>query len=284
MVPGWSRDTLLDWCARVDAAPFSSLASGERITFPNPEIHITLAAAAIATERVKLLTNVIVLPMHNEVLQAKQLATLDVLSGGRLIVGVGAGAREEDFRAVGAEFGKKRLSQLEQQVETMRRVWRGENVVRDAKRIVEPLPLQPGGPSVLAGSIYPRAIRKAARWADGITSFSFGPSMQEVETAFETAREAWKANGRPAPRLVINCWFALGANARAQMDEYLERYLGFLGDDVVKKLAPTVTTTSPDVLRNVVRQLAELGADELSLVPTTLDPEEIDRVCDAIDL
>ena len=102
MVPGLDRDLILEWCQRIDAGPYASLAAGERITFPNPEIMVTLSAAAALTQRVRIFFNVLVLPMHNAVLKAKELATLDLISGGRLTLGVGAGARKEDFRAVDA--------------------------------------------------------------------------------------------------------------------------------------------------------------------------------------
>ena len=65
-------------------------------------------------------------------------------------------------------------------------------------------------------------------------------------------------------------------------DDFLERYLAFMGADVAKKLAQVVTTDSPAKLRAAVRIARDCGADELSLVPTTLDPEEIDRVADAL--
>lgn len=96
MVPGFDRGRLLAWARRIDAGPFSSLAAGERIHFPNPEITVALSAAAVVTERVQLHYSVLVLPMHPEVLVAKQVATLDVLSGGRVTLGVGVGGREED--------------------------------------------------------------------------------------------------------------------------------------------------------------------------------------------
>lgn len=283
MVPGLDRELILEWSRRIDAGPYASLAAGERITFPNPEIMVTLAAAAAVTERVRLFFNALVLPMHSAVLKAKQLATLDVVSGGRLTLGVGAGAREEDFRAVGAPFGAKRLGQLEEQVAVMRRVWAGERVVEGTLRPVGPLPLQKGGPEILSASLFPKSIRRAARWADGICGFSFGPSVQEVESGFETARAAWQDAGRTSPpRLVTSCWFALGKDARSQMDHYLERYLGFMGRDAVRKLAPTVSTLSAHALKQVVRELAEIGTDELSLVPTTSDPDEVNRVADML--
>ncbi len=284
MVPGLDRKSILAWARGIDAGPFSSLAAGERINFPNPEIMVTLSAAAAVTERVRILSDVIVLPLHSPVLMAKQLATLDLISGGRVTVGVGAGARVDDFNAVGAAFGKRRLAQMQNQVELMRRVWAGELVVEGASRPVEPLPVQPGGPEVLAASLSPRSIRHAARWADGICGFSFGPSIKEVDLGFVAARAAWKDEAREnPPRLVTNCWFALGPDADEQMEEYLARYLAFMGPGVARKLAPTVTTRSAGALKDVVRQLAGLGTDELVLVPTTSDPQELDRVADILE-
>jgi len=283
MVPGLDRDLILEWSRRIDAGPYSSLAAGERITFPNPEVMVTMSAAAAVTERVRLALTVIVLPMHSSVLMAKQLATLDVISRGRLTLGVGVGAREEDFRAVGVPFDSKRLGQMERQLALMRRVWAGENVVEGALRPVEPLPVQKGGPEILAGSLFPQSIRRAARWADGICGFSFEPAPQEIETAFNIARAAWKEAGRTTPpRLVTGCWFALGEAARAQLDEYLHRYLNFLGTEVAALIAAEAKMTSTRALKDVIRKLSDLGADELLLVPTTSDPDELHRVADII--
>ncbi len=283
MVPGLDRDTILQWARRIDAGPYSSLAAGERITFPNPELMVTMAAAAAVTERVRLALTVIVLPMHNPVLIAKQVATLDVISGGRVTLGLGIGARAEDYRALGAPFDGKRLKRMEEQIALMRRVWAGENVVDGALRRVEPLPVQPGGPELLAGALAPDSIRRAARWADGICGFSFGPSAEEVGFAYETARHAWREAGRSTPpRLVMSFWFALGPDARAQLDVYLERYLRFLGEDVAQALCPTVNTVSAAALREASHLLADLGTDELILVPTTADPAEVDRVADIL--
>ncbi len=282
MVPGLDRDGVLEWSRRIDAGPYSSLAAGERITFPNPELLVTLSFAAAATERVRICPTVLVLPLHDAVLAAKQVATLDVLSGGRVSLGVGVGGREEDYRAVGASLEHKRLAHLEAQVETLRRAWAGEAVVEGALRPVEPAPLQAGGPEILAGAIFPRAIARAAHWADGLTGFSFGPSLDEVGRGFELARRAWKQAGRPEPRLVTGFWFALGAGAREQLDGYLRRYLDFMGPGIAEKLAPTVRVTSARALVDAARALAELGADELLLVPTTRDPDEVDRVADLL--
>lgn len=93
MVPGLDRALVREWACRIDAGPFSSIASGERIHFPNPEVGVLLSSVAAWTERVKILFDVSVVPLHSPVWLAKQIATLDVLSGGRVVLGVGVGGR-----------------------------------------------------------------------------------------------------------------------------------------------------------------------------------------------
>jgi len=280
MVPGFDRALLLEWCQRVEAGPWHSLAAGERIAFPNTEILVTLAAAAAVTGRVRIFPTVVVLPLHSAVVVAKQLATLDVMSSGRLSVGVGVGGREEDYRAVGAPF-ERRLHRLEAQVEIMRATWRGAPPSEGATP-VGPAPLQ-SSPEILAGSMQEPSIRRAARWADGLCGFSLGPDPDEVERCFDVARASWSAAGREAPpRLVTSCWFSLGAAARARMDAYVERYLGVFGPDIAKFLARQCRTTSADALREVARRTAAAGGDELVLVPTTSDPAEVERAADVL--
>ncbi|MFT5441295.1 MAG: alkanesulfonate monooxygenase SsuD [Myxococcota bacterium] len=283
MVPGLDRDALLAWCRGIDSAPYSSLAVGERINFPNPAAMVTLSVAAAVTERVQIMSYVLIMPMHNAVNRAKELATIDVVSNGRLCLGVGAGAREEDYKAVGAVFSPRRLSQLEEQVETMKRVWRGEIVVDGPLRPVEPAPLQPGGPEILVGSISQPAIKHISRWADGLAGFSFGPSIDEISNAFALAQKYWhEAEREKPPRLVTSFWFALGSNARDQLDTYLNRYLNFFGPTVATKLAKSVRCDSAQELADMLKRVEDTGADEVSLVPTTADPAELERVAEAL--
>lgn len=283
MVPGLDRRLILEWARRIDAGPFSSLCAGERVNFPNPEILVTLSAAAAVTERVKIVPTVFVVPMHPPVLLAKRIATLDVISGGRVVLGVGVGARRDDFLAAGAVFDHRKFSRMEAHLAVMRRVWSGEYVVEGADGPAEPRPLQPGGPEILIGALTVPSIERAARWADGVNGFSFGPSADEVRLAFETARAAWEDAGRDKPpRLTTGFWFALGAQARAQMDTYLARYLNFMGADTARALAPSARTTSADALRDALEMLNDLGTDEVMLVPTTSDPDEVQRVADLI--
>jgi alkanesulfonate monooxygenase SsuD/methylene tetrahydromethanopterin reductase-like flavin-dependent oxidoreductase (luciferase family) len=283
MVPGLDRTAILEWARRIDAGPFSSLCAGERINFPNPEILVTLSAAAAVTERVCIVPTVFVLPLHPAVLMAKRVATLDVISGGRVVLGVGVGARYDDYVAAEAVFDNKKFTRMERQVALMRRVWAGTHVVEGTDRSAEPRPLRPGGPEILVGSLVAPSIRRAARWADGLTGFSFGPSADEVRFSWDTARSVWREAGRDQPpRLTTSFWYALGAHARRQLDEYLHRYLNFMGADAARALAPTVRTTSAAGLREALKMLADLGTDEVFLVPTTSDPDEVHRVADIV--
>jgi alkanesulfonate monooxygenase SsuD/methylene tetrahydromethanopterin reductase-like flavin-dependent oxidoreductase (luciferase family) len=277
MVANLDRPTILEWMQRIDAGPFSSLAAGERIAFPNQELMVTMAAAAAVTTRVRLVTTIVILPMHSAPLIAKQAATLDVLSGGRLTLGLGVGGRDEDYRAVGASFAR-RVTRLAEQVSVMRAVWRGEQVVPNVNPI-GPRPVQPGGPDLLIGAMLPGSIRRAAEWADGVTGWSFKPDPVEVAGTFRMVADAWKEAGRTTrPRLVTGFWFALGKNGREQMDAYVRSYLGNFGDSVAGAIAKGIAATSAAAVRDACRALADVGTDELILVPTTADLDEIDRL------
>lgn len=283
MAPGLTRELVRQWCRRVDSGPYSSIASGERIAFSNPEVMVTLSCAAAWTERVKIAFHVAVPPLHDPVMLAKQVATLDVLSGGRVCLGVGTGAREEDYRAVSAPWDNRLLSRLEQSVSVMRAVWDGTHAIEAASGRVEPAPLQRGGPPIYAGVLMPNAITRAAKWADGISGFSFGPSEEDIRMRFEAAREAWGAAGRTEPpKLVTGFWFALGSDSSAQMTSYLERYLAFVGEGAGSALAPNISAKSPEALRDALLLCRELGADEVLLVPTSTDPAEADRAAEVI--
>lgn len=282
MAPGLDRKTVEAWCRGIDAGPFSCLAVGERINFPNPELTVTLSLAAAWTERVTLLYNVLVLPMHHEVLAAKQIATLDVMSGGRVAVGIGVGGREEDYAALDVPYRpKQRLAEIERKVARMRRIWGGEKAVDSALRPVEPFPTRPSGPPVYAGSLFPQSIERAARWADGLVGFTFGMTGAEMAFAFDLARKSWAAVGKPPPKLSTGTWFALGPGARDRMDAYLERYLNFMGD-TAEFLIPTVKCVDAASLKDAVARARDNGADEVILAPTTLDPDEVKRVEDLL--
>ena len=131
---------------------------------------VTNAAAAALTERVRVFVNLVVLPFHQIPVAAKEIATLDVLSGGRVSLGVGIGGREHDYIAAGSSFAR-RHQRLDDGVAELRRLWAGGTPFEGADP-VGPSPVQIGGPEILAGAMGPKALARAAKWADGISGFT----------------------------------------------------------------------------------------------------------------
>jgi alkanesulfonate monooxygenase SsuD/methylene tetrahydromethanopterin reductase-like flavin-dependent oxidoreductase (luciferase family) len=280
-VRGTDRATILEWCRRIDDGPFSSLAVGERIAYWSHDLVTTLAFAAAATERVRLVSTVAVLPTHDPVRLAKQAATIDVLSGGRLLLGVGVGGREEDSAAVGTPFAR-RFARLDEQVEIMQRVWAGEVAVEGVPPI-GPTPVQPGGPPLLSAAMGPKSLARSARWAAGLAGFDLAPDPAGVDRQFRAAEAAWRDAGRTTkPMLTTSTWFALGADAPARLFSYACEYLSTFGDDAAKAMAGLTRLSDPGAMRDAVDGLADVGCEEFVLVPTSADVGEIDRLLEAL--
>jgi alkanesulfonate monooxygenase SsuD/methylene tetrahydromethanopterin reductase-like flavin-dependent oxidoreductase (luciferase family) len=280
-VPGATRADILEWCRRVDDGPFTSVSVGERIAYPSHELVTTLAFAAAATERVRIVSTVAVLPIHDPVRFAKQMATIDVLSGGRLTVGVGVGGRDQDYAALGIPF-ERRFARLDEQVAMMLRVWRGEIVV-DGLPPVGPEPVQPGGPPLLSAAMGPKSLARSGLWATGIAGFDLGPDPAGVDATFRRAEDAWLAAGRDEPPwLSTSTWFALGDGAEARLEEYAYDYLSNFGDAAARAMAKLCRLSDPGALRDTFAALEETGCNEFVLVPTTLDITELDRLLAAV--
>jgi alkanesulfonate monooxygenase SsuD/methylene tetrahydromethanopterin reductase-like flavin-dependent oxidoreductase (luciferase family) len=281
MISGVDRDATLEWCRRIDEAPFSTLALGERIAYPNQELFVTLAAAAVLTERVRLMSTVVVLPLHPAVEVAKQAATIDVLSGGRLSLGVGVGGRDEDYRALGAAFDH-RHQRLDDQVALMERVWAGEPPFEDLSAVGPP-PVQPGGPPLYSGALGPKAIARSAVWAEGICGFVLDPLSEDHRSTFARIEAAWTEAGRAEPpRHVTSFWYALGDGADDRLRSYAHRYLAIFGDEVAAMMADLCTASSAAAVREAMVRLEDAGCDELLLVPTSADPDEVDRIAEIV--
>src|SRR3954470_16886252 len=160
-IRGVDGAAILDWSRRAEAAGFSSLGTLDRLVCGNCEALVTLAAAAAVTERVRLVTDILIAPLRGTALLAKQAATVDRLSGGRLVLGLAVGGREDDFAAAEADFAGRGRT-FDGQLEEMARIWRGEGGIG-------PAPARGDRPQLLIGGRTERALRRAARHADGFT-------------------------------------------------------------------------------------------------------------------
>ncbi len=283
MAPDCDRAALLAWSRGIDARPFASIAAGERVSFPNVEIGVALAAAAAVTERVRIASTLFVAPLHSAAQLAKRVASLDVLSGGRVTLGLGVGGREEDYRACGVSFAR-RHDRLDDLVADLRRIWAG-GVCSEGSAPIGPTPLQSGGPPLLAAATAPKPLARAARWADGVLGFDFAPDPAAAAKLVRTTELAWRDAGREVrPQYTTSFWFALGADAPARLDAYARRYLAIFGAAAAKALAARCLCAGDAALRSALRDLRNAGIDECYLVPTTADVTELDRVLDAVDL
>jgi alkanesulfonate monooxygenase SsuD/methylene tetrahydromethanopterin reductase-like flavin-dependent oxidoreductase (luciferase family) len=282
MEPDLDATVLESWARAIDEGPFSSLCWGERIAFGNPDSLTLLGALSAWTRRVRLVTTVIVPQLHDPVMLAKGLATGDMLSGGRLTVGIGVGGRHEDYHAVRADLATQTISGMAERVAVMKRVWAGEQI-SESVLPVGPPPVQPGGPPLLVGSIGPKTVRRAAAWADGLAGTTLDLDVAKQNELFDVARVAWAQAGKPKPQLVTSFWFAFGPRdeARAQVHRHLRRYMNWIPAEYVDAMAPTTGWAgSEDELAAVLRGFAEIGADEVQLIPTSSDLGQVRRAAD----
>jgi probable F420-dependent oxidoreductase len=180
---------------------------------------VALSFAAATTTRVLLHTNLFVAAYRNPFLAAKGVATLDVLSGGRVILGIGVGYHEGEFAALGAAFDH-RGDRTDDAIVAMRQAWSGASVVRRgpgyeaAGNTMLPRPRQRPGPPVWVGGNSRRAIRRAVELADGWSPFPAGRGMaaatrtaalrtaEDLARSLEYARAHADAVGRTAPLTV----------------------------------------------------------------------------------
>jgi alkanesulfonate monooxygenase SsuD/methylene tetrahydromethanopterin reductase-like flavin-dependent oxidoreductase (luciferase family) len=284
MEPDLDAEVLRDWAQAIDDGPFSSLCWGERMAFDNPETLTLMGALAAWTDRVRLVTTVMVPQLHNPVMLAKALATGDMLCGGRLTVGLGIGGRVEDYRAVGADPATQTMRGMAESVAVMKRVWAGEKITESVLP-VGPAPVQPGGPALLVGTIGPKTLRSAAAWADGLAGTTLDLDVAKQNELFDVARHAWAEAGRAKPHLATSFWFALGSvdEARRQVHRHLRRYMNWIPVEYIDAMAPTTGFAgTEDDLVAVLREFEAVGADEIQLIPTSSDLEQVQRAADLV--
>jgi alkanesulfonate monooxygenase SsuD/methylene tetrahydromethanopterin reductase-like flavin-dependent oxidoreductase (luciferase family) len=282
-------DLLRSWAEAVDGGPFASLGVGGRIAGDSPEVLAMTGAVAAWTSRVQI--RLALTPqLYGTIWLAKSLATLDRLSGGRLEVAMGVGARDEDYRAMVIDTATQTVQQVATRARRMRWVWSGDHFT-DTARPVGPPTTRPGGPPLLHWTLGVQAARSGAPWADGITHVVMGPGepeLQEVDEVFRAAREEWEAEARPRPKLVVSLWFALEETsvrgARAQIGVHLREYLDWMPPAFVEDVLPRAGFAGTIAeLADLLGRFEGLGADEVHLLPTSTNVADVAAVAEAVD-
>ncbi|GHO60357.1 LLM class flavin-dependent oxidoreductase [Ktedonobacter robiniae] len=272
-----SPDHFEEWVRRVDAGPFSTLGVLDRIVYSNFEPLVTLATAAALTTRVRLMTEVLISLVRNTTILAKESATLDLLSRGRLTLGIGLGGREDDYLATGMPY-EHRGKRLEEQLEQMKRIWAGQPVCANVGPI-GPQPAQAHGPKLLLGGYTAGTIQRVARFADGIIAGT--NETKQIEQTFRAVEQRWQEAGRAGrPHLVAQIDIALEKNGVEEGRKYLLDYYATLPSFVAAKSATLLTTTQQ--LLDTMHLLEQIGTDELVFFTWSAAIEQIDRIADLL--
>jgi alkanesulfonate monooxygenase SsuD/methylene tetrahydromethanopterin reductase-like flavin-dependent oxidoreductase (luciferase family) len=273
-VPRVPPGALVEWAARAERAGFSSVGVIDRLVYDNHDPFVALSAAAAVTERTTLVTTVInVLWRQSALALAKQLWSLDRLSGGRLVAGMGMGGWPDDYAESGTGLAA-RGERLDAMLRDMQRAWTGEIVGAGG-----PLPALPRGrPTVLLGGGAPQSYERVARSAQGWVAPLFDFDLLLAGVA--ASNSAWLRAGRPGrPRILTGRYFCLGADADATADEYVRHYYG----DQFFDAARADTLTTDDHLASEVLRVRDAGCDEVVLYPCSADLDQVDRLASALE-
>jgi probable F420-dependent oxidoreductase len=214
-----------------------------------------LAYVAARTSRVRLGTSVLVLPYHHPVRLAKTAATLDVLSGGRLVLGVGVGAIEQEMQAMGTPF-KERGAFTDESIAVMRTLWTQERptfagrYTQFAGMPFSPKPLQKPSIPVVIGGVSRAAIRRAARVGDGWQPLGLSP--EALGRGIALLREEAQACGRDAAAIPVSLALSITASTPRRF---------------------ALGTERTEIVRNA-KAFARLGIETLVISATTNDPRE----------
>lgn len=272
-VPGFTGQQVLDWARTAEARGFSSLAVLDRLVYGNADPLVTLAAAGAVTERIKLVTAVLIPTIRgNGAVLAKQAASVQHLSGGRLVLGLGLGAREDDYTASGTPFAG-RGRRLEAVLDELVGVWDGEP--RGLAGPIGPA----ARPPLIIGGYTQRSHERAIRYGDGWIAGGMPPTA--VAPVAGQLRKAWEAAGRKgSPRILASAYFSLGPDAERIAQESLGDYYAWLGDMTGAIVSGALTDAA--ALREALAAFQEAGTDELILMPAGADPGQVDLLAEAI--
>jgi alkanesulfonate monooxygenase SsuD/methylene tetrahydromethanopterin reductase-like flavin-dependent oxidoreductase (luciferase family) len=273
-IEGIDGKKLTEWARRAEDAGFSSLGVLDRVVYRNYESLIALAAVATVTERIKLLTGILIAPYRvNAALLAKQAATVHHISGGRLVLGAAVGGREDDYEASGVPFSD-RGERFDQMLAQMKSVWAGDK--KGFAGGVGP-DVSDNPPKLVIGGQVDAAFRRAAQangWiAGGSPPDAFAQAREKLEAAWgEAGRE-----GKPYAGSLA--YFSLGADAEANAKTGVGGYYEWLGeyaDQIVGAVAK-----DEDTVKGYIQAFEGVGCDELIFFPSSADPEQVDLLAAA---
>jgi alkanesulfonate monooxygenase SsuD/methylene tetrahydromethanopterin reductase-like flavin-dependent oxidoreductase (luciferase family) len=271
-IPGVQGHELVDWARRADGAGFSTLGTLDRVTYPNYEPIVSLAAAAAVTERIRLTTAILLVPnRESAAIVAKQAATLHHLSGGRLVLGVAVGGRADDYEPFGVPMAG-RGKRFDDMLEEIKRLWAGDE--RGYAGGVGP-DVSANPPRLIVGGQVDAAFRRAAKYGDGW--IAGGGPPEAFGGAVEKLEAAWREEGSEgSPRKMSLTYFALGDDPEAATRATIGHYYEFAGE--YQEYVVAGTAKGPEEIRERVRGFEAHGCDELIMFPASTDPRVVDEL------
>jgi alkanesulfonate monooxygenase SsuD/methylene tetrahydromethanopterin reductase-like flavin-dependent oxidoreductase (luciferase family) len=276
-VPNTEGHVLLGWAKRAEEAGFSGLVTIDRIAYPSYDSLTALSAAAGATERISLMTNILLAPIYPPVLLGKTAASIDQLSGGRFTLGLAPGGRPDDYEVTGRDF-HRRGRDFDHALEVMHQVWRGD-ALAEGSSPASPTPTHDERVPILVGGNSDKTIERVLTWGDGWTAGG-APAAQSAPYATKV-RDAWSGAGRSGvPRIASLAYFSLGEDAEEASREYLLHYYGFLGD--YGPMIANGALRSVSQVTDAVKAFEDAGFTELYFDPTVAKLDQIDRLADAV--
>ena len=269
---------LVEWAVAAEQRGFSVLGTIGRIVFDTHEELIALTGAAAVTERIRLMSTVMISPPRQPALLAKQAATLDHISEGRFRLGMGTGWRPDDYTVMGASFDD-RGADLDKLIDALQATW-DHKAIAGAETPIGPEPYTDGGPPIVLGGSSPRALRRAGQRADAWMSTPSAPD--DIVTNFAIVRAAAERHGRPVPRLYASFYFGLG-DVADEVHSNVEAYYSFGGPDFVELIHGSVLRTA-EAITQTVSALEGIGVDELCLWPQARGLSQLNDLADILGL
>ena len=270
---GVTAKQLVEFGRAAEAEGFPSLGALDRVVYHSYEPLVTFAAIAGVTERIRLTTAVVLAPLRSTNILAKQAAVVQELSGGRLVLGMGLGARGDDYDITDIQVGKKG-ERFSAQLEELKKLWAGEP--RGHAGAVGPVPDPP--PSIIVGGGVDASFRRAAKYGDGW--IMGGGTPEQFAEGSAKVREAWEAEGREGePRLMALTYYSLGGSS-AQGVENVKHYYDWLGE-YADQIASSVAADE-DTVKQYVSAFEEAGCDELIMFAGTADHDQVTLLRQAV--
>ena len=281
---------VMDWAKRADQAGFSSLSLLDRLVYDNFDPLITLTAAAAVTERIRLMTSILIVPLRSAGILAKATASLDAMSNGRLTLGVGVGNRRDDFIVAGTAYGD-RGRRFDKQLELMKCIWAGGDTVNGVGS-VGPAPVQIGGPPLIFGGRSEAALQRIARWGEGYVTGSVS-DVEGARATFDIVERFWRDAGRSGhPLFIGSLACAIGESEAMATTNASKRYYSYQGGRPANSpgqpgsAIPANSIETPSTAVSIKAMLSKCeaaGMDEVFLRPAGVtNPEQVDRLAEAI--